>query len=96
MAKVSKQNGRLSKGRRVGKKRTTVKARKGDKLSLQIAARLNALLGDRPASYLAQQLGISTDAVSKWLRADRTPDVDKWSDIAKALGGNDFRDLLPQ
>lgn len=95
MAVVSKDV-RLLKGRRVGKKRHVPRVTKGAALSMRIAARLNELLGDRPASYLAAKLGVSVDAVTKWLHAHRTPDVDKWDQIAVALGGKSFRDILPE
>ncbi len=61
----------------------------------KFAARLRELLGDRPASFLADAVGVKPDAVLKWLRGANTPDLDYWPKLAKAFGLNDWRDLLP-
>jgi transcriptional regulator with XRE-family HTH domain len=79
----------------VGKKRAKVTARKGDALSVRFGARLAQLLGNRPASYLAEKLKVSPDAVLKWMRGQRTPSIDDWDAIAQALGLASYRDLIP-
>jgi transcriptional regulator with XRE-family HTH domain len=61
----------------------------------RFAARLRELLGDRPASFLADAVGVKPDAVLKWLRGANTPDLDYWPKLAKAFGLDDWRDLLP-
>lgn len=61
----------------------------------RFAARLRELVGNRPASFLADAIGVKPDTVLKWLRGDNTPDLDYWPDIAKALGLKDWRELLP-
>lgn len=79
--------------RPMGKKRSNPKL--GNSPSHQFTRRLRALLGDRTATELAQALGITPNAVGKWLRGERTPPMDDWPAIAKALGLDDWRDLLP-
>lgn len=61
----------------------------------RFAARLRELAGERPASAIAEAMGVTTDTVLKWLRGDRTPDLDLWPNLAKTLGVKDPRDLLP-
>ncbi len=76
----------------MGKKR--VSTRLGKKPSEVFAARLRTLLDGQSGSSLAAKLGISADAVLKWLRAERTPKLDELPAIAAALGLDDWRDLL--
>lgn len=61
----------------------------------KFAARLRELVGDKPASEIAKAMDLTPDTVLKWLRGDRTPDLDLWPDLAKVLGLKDPRDLLP-
>ncbi len=84
---------KATKGRIMGKKRQ--KPKRDNSPSGLFAARLRELMADRPAPELAETLGVTPDAVLKWLRGDRTPPLDQWPAIAKALGLSDWRDLLP-
>lgn len=93
MVTATKMGG-SQKGPKVGKVRRVNKSF-ATSPSGQFAKRLNQLLRNQPASDLADKLGVSDDAVLKWLRGDRTPPIDQWPDIAKALGLSDWRDLIP-
>jgi transcriptional regulator with XRE-family HTH domain len=78
----------------VGKKRA-VTTDKPKTLKERFAANLRLLAGERPASSIADSMGVTPDTVLKWLRGDRTPDLDTWPSLAKALNLKDWRDLLP-
>ncbi|MBA3313522.1 MAG: helix-turn-helix transcriptional regulator [Planctomycetaceae bacterium] len=43
----------------------------------------------------AKRIGVSTDAVYKYIRGTNTPDLDRWPDIARVLGLKNARNLLP-
>lgn len=62
----------------------------------KFAANLRELAGNRPASEIAEAMGVTPDTVLKWLRGDRTPDLDLWPELAKVLKLDDPRDLLPK
>ena len=79
--------------RPVGKKRSSPKL--GNSPSHQFAKRLRALWGNKPATELAEALGVTPDAVRKWLRGEHVPPLDDWPALAKSLGLADWRDLLP-
>jgi hypothetical protein len=83
-----------SKGPKVGKTRH-VPTGKPKTPREKFAARLRELAGSRPASEIATAMDLTPDTVLKWLRGDRTPDLDLWPDLAKVLGLKDPRDLLP-
>lgn len=55
---------------------------------------LAALVGDR-AGKVAEDVGVSHDAVLKWCRGSTLPKLQHWPKLAKALGLKDWRELLP-
>ena len=44
---------------------------------------------------LAERIGVSADAVRKYLRGTYTPVIDKWPQLARALGLKNAKDLVP-
>lgn len=62
----------------------------------QFAARLRELAGDKTAAVLAEEWGYSPDAVLKFLRGDKLPEMNRWPEIAEALGLSSWLDLLPK
>lgn len=60
------------------------------------AARLRELAGDKTAAKLAEEWGYSSDAILKFLRGDKTPEMNRWPDIAAACGLDSWLDLLPR
>lgn len=81
--------------RTVGRKRVAPKGRPKT-LRQKLAARLRDLAGERPAHEIAASVGVSTNTVLKWLKAENSPDLEYWPDLAAALGLKDYRDLLPK
>lgn len=79
---------------RVGRKRIPPAGRPKT-LREKLAARLRKLAGTRPAHEIAAKVGVSVNTVLKWLKAENTPDLEYWPDLAAALGLDDYRDLLP-
>lgn len=80
--------------KRVGKKRS-VSTDKPKTLKERFAANLRQLAGDHTAVEIATHLGVTPDAVLKWLRGRNMPDLELWPDLAKYFGLKDYRDLLP-
>ena len=66
----------------------TNKTRKGTVMNVEIAQRLAELRRERGFSQegLAEQLGLSRQAVSKWERSESSPDTDNLIALAKLYG----------
>jgi len=59
------------------------------------ATRLRHLAGDKSPTELANRIGCTPDTVRKYLTGKRTPDLNDWPEIAKAIGLKRWQDLLP-
>lgn len=82
------------KGAHVGRKRTRPKF-KPDTVRKKLCLRLHELAGDLTNAEIAERLGLTTDAVSKWFQGDTSPDMDLLPKLAAMLGFDDYRKLLP-
>lgn len=78
----------------MGKKRTRKPSKDLSRAERAFANHLSKLVGDK-SGEVAAAVGVSHDAVLKWCCGDSFPSLDKWPDIAKALGLSSWRELLP-
>lgn len=85
---------RGSKEPRVGRKRTSKPPKSLSLPERKFALRLAELVGDR-SGEVAEKVGVTHDAVLKWLAGRSVPSLDKWPKLAAAVGLKDYRDLLP-
>lgn len=80
--------------RKMPSKRTSKPSKSLTPNERKFVVHLAALIGDN-AVKVANEVGVSHDAVLKWCRGDTLPKLDHWPKLAKAVGLKDWRDLLP-
>ena len=61
-----------------------------------IAAHLRKLAGDRTASDLARELGVTPQCVGYWFSGKAVPVATIWPKLAKAFGLKNMTDLFPR
>jgi ribosome-binding protein aMBF1 (putative translation factor) len=59
--------------------------------------RLEALMmrAGLTTTELSARIGITPDTLRKYIRGVLTPDIDRWPDVARALGLKNAKELLP-